>query len=154
MDFCNILFNGLPDIDVNSIKSILNTCAKTVTRAKKYDSASLQLKTLHWLPIVQRAKFEALPLNHKRAHNDIDLPAYFKDHDTQVKIPTRFTRSASGILLNSSFRPKLVSSSQRCFQSCGADLWNGLPDTIRNIKNYNSFKQKVKTLLFREYYDV
>ena len=77
LDFCNILFNGLPDIDVNSIKSIINACAKTVTRAKKYDSASLQLKTLHWLPIVQRAKFKALPLSHKLGHNDIDIPYFY-----------------------------------------------------------------------------
>ena len=90
----------------------------------KYDSASLQLKTLQWLPIVQRAKFKALLLSHKLAHNDMDVPAHFKDHDTQVKIPTRFTRP------DSSFHPKLVSSSLRCFQSCGVDLWNGLPDTI------------------------
>ena len=152
LDFCNILFNGLPDVDLNNIQSILNACAKTVTKAKRYDSASEQLKTLHWLPIVQRAKYKCLLFCHKLAHKDSNLPQYFKEHDTNIKVPSRITRSSSGILLHSSFRPKLMSTSSRCFQSCGVDLWNKLPIHIRNIKSYSSFKKHIKTILFTEFY--
>ena len=38
----------------------------------------------------------------------------------------------------------------RAFIAAAPKLWNTLPKTIRNIDNFNLFKNKLKTFLFRQ----
>ena len=63
--------------------------------------------------------------------------------------PTRPLRSSSKNLL---IIPKsnLKFYGDRSFQVAAPRLWNSLTDDIRSIQNLNVFKNKIKTLLFRE----
>ena len=63
--------------------------------------------------------------------------------------PTRPLRSSSKNLL---IIPKsnLKFYGDRSFQVAAPRLWNSLTDDIRSIQNLDVFKNKIKTLLFRE----
>lgn len=153
LDFCNILYNRLPANTTNKIQSILNACAKSITGAKKYDSASDQLKTLHWLPIAQRAKFKSLLFCHRLVHGDPSLPMYMKEL-VAVKRPLVNTRSSQGVLLESKFTSRLVSAGDRMFACYAIDFWNVLPTKIRSMESFSLFKRHIKTFLFQEHYYV
>ena len=63
--------------------------------------------------------------------------------------PTRQLRSSSNNLL---VIPKsnLKSYGGISFQVAAPRLWNALPNSIRSIQSLNGFKNKIKTLLFKE----
>ena len=67
----------------------------------------------------------------------------------QPYTPTRQLRSSSKNLL---VPPKsnLKFYGDRSFQVAAPRLWNSLTDDIRSIQNLDVFKNKIKTLLFRE----
>ena len=44
----------------------------------------------------------------------------------------------------------LATIGDRAFIAAAPKLWNTLPLTLRNIDNFNLFKNKLKTLLFRQ----
>ena len=44
----------------------------------------------------------------------------------------------------------LATIGDRTFIAAAPKLWNTLPLTIRNIDNFNLFKNKLKTFLFRQ----
>ncbi len=47
---------------------------------------------------------------------------------------------------------KLVTCRDRAFKKAAPTLWNDLPTNLRNIESLASFKAKLKTHLFTEYY--
>ena len=63
--------------------------------------------------------------------------------------PTRQLRSSSNNLL---VIPKsnLKSYGDRSFQVAALRLWNALSNSIKSFQSLNGFKNKVKTLLFKE----
>ena len=149
IDFCNILLNDHTDQLQNLFQSVQNACAKAITGARRYDSASEQLATLHWLPVKQRCRYKALLFCHRIAHCDRNSPAYFSNvHLKQAKRCTRLT----GPLLESSYKPKLATVGYRSFDAFAPPLWNSLPLDIRIISNIKTFKKRLKTHLFIDHY--
>ena len=151
LDFCNIIYNGLPHYCVSAVQSIQNSCAKAITRARKYDSATEQLFTLHWLPVKRRAEYKGLIICHKIAHGVEFTPQYFNDV-IGVHKPVRFTRSSEAILLRSDFRAQFVYAGERSIDHFLPKLWNSLPLDLRNESNFTAFKRKLKTYLFQQHF--
>ena len=58
LDYSNALFYGLPTKDINCLKLVQNSCAKSVLGKTRYDSSMTHFKLLHWLP--QNGKEEGL----------------------------------------------------------------------------------------------
>ena len=67
----------------------------------------------------------------------------------QPYTPTRQLRSSSKSLLVTP-KSNLKFYGDRSFQVAAPRLWNSLTDDIRSIQNLDVFKNKIKTLLFRE----
>jgi len=42
----------------------------------------------------------------------------------------------------------------RAFYHAGPTVWNSLPDELRNLDSFDSFKRFLKTILFSRYYSV
>ena len=147
IDFCNILLHDHNQYLVNRFQTLHNACAKAITGARKYDSASVQLATLHWLPVKQRSQYKALIYCHKIAHSDDNFPAYFSGVFNKKK--QRSTR-LGGVLLDSNYRPKLRTVGFRSFDSYAPHLWNSLPQSLRDIPKLGSFKKQLKTFLFSQ----
>ena len=75
-------------------------------------------------------------------------PKYIADL-LQPYTPTRQLRSSSKNLLVTP-KSNLKFYGDRSFQVAAPRLWNSLTDDIRSIQNLDVFKNKIKTLLFRE----
>ena len=152
IDFCNIIYNGLPDYLIASIQSIQNACAKAITRARRFDSATEQLFVLHWLPVKKRAEYKALLMCHKVAHCDSDAPQYINDV-VKIHTPARFTRSCESVAIKSDFKAKLKSAGERAIDHYFPKLWNDLPASLKNHCNLTTFKSNLKTYLFRQHFN-
>jgi hypothetical protein len=102
-------------------------------------------KMCHWLPIEQRIDFKILLLCYK-AHYD-NGPDYLKELLIPYH-PSRSLRSGSSNLL---VQPKsnMKSYGDRAFGIAGPNLWNKLPDSVKNCDSVHSFKKSLKTHLFR-----
>ncbi|CAJ0942357.1 unnamed protein product [Ranitomeya imitator] len=69
LDYCNILFCGLPANTLAPLQSILNSAARLIHLSPRYSSASPLCKSLHFLPFPQRIQFKLLILTYKAIHN-------------------------------------------------------------------------------------
>jgi hypothetical protein len=54
LDYCNVVFVGLPSCDLRRLQTILNTSVRLVAGARKYYHMTPLLRNLHWLPIAER----------------------------------------------------------------------------------------------------
>mgnify|MGYP001796990053 FL=1 len=61
----------------------------------------------------------------------------------RVKQCVRSTRQ-SGTLLESSYRPNLITVGYRSFEAYAPSLWNALPKVLRCIDNIGTFKKTPK----------
>ena len=62
LDYANALYIGLPQVEINKLQRIQNMAAKVVTKTGRYDSSTVALKQLHWLPIHLRIKYKIVIL--------------------------------------------------------------------------------------------
>ena len=58
LDYCNSLYNGISQANLNKIQRIQNTLARVVTNTSKFEHITPILKKLHWLPIKQRIDYK------------------------------------------------------------------------------------------------
>ena len=60
LDYCNVIFSGLPEYLLNLLQKVKNVAAKLVLGMKKPDSATAALTRLHWLPVRARIDFKII----------------------------------------------------------------------------------------------
>ena len=65
LDYRNAIFAGLPKVLLEILQKVQNIAAKLVLGYNEYDSSTMALKTLHWLPVKKRIDFKILSLVHK-----------------------------------------------------------------------------------------
>ena len=134
IDFNDFIYSPLPKSDINKLCRLQRVIASFV--CNKYVTKSEIIK-LKWLPIEERRDFKILKMIHKAIHN----PAWPAINKITTQCSSRITRSADDIRI-------LPSKINGTFQDQAAKLFNKLPSGIRNESNYNSFRMKVKSILF------
>ena len=72
LDYCNSLYNGISQANLNKIQHIQNT--RVVTNTSKFEHITPILKKLHWLPIKQRIDYKLCLLTYKTLQ--IQQPTY------------------------------------------------------------------------------
>ena len=144
IDFCNSILYGLPDMQINKLQRIQNSAARLVTHAQKYDHITPILHELHWLPIKVRIQYKILSLTFLSLQGL--GPTYLQDL-IQRYHPARNLRSKSKSLL---VCPPTVTKfyGARTFAVASAELWNSLPDKIKDAETIHSFRRMLKTYLF------
>ena len=152
IDFCNSLYFTLPDYARNQIQTIQNSCAKCLTGARRFDSATSALKSLHWLPVKARAQFKVLLFAYRIVHKSPHTPMYLVE---QLYIPerTRITRSSRKIILGCRLNSQLSTVGDRSLFMSIVDSWNSLPVKLQSVPNLSGFKSKLKKYLFRMYFE-
>ena len=64
LDYCNMLFSGLPNTYINILQQVQNAAARLLTRTRKFDHITPILVSSR-LPIQARADFKVLLLTYK-----------------------------------------------------------------------------------------
>ena len=144
LDNNNSLLFGIPDKILKRLQYIQNSAARLVTQKRKFDPISPILQDLHWLPIKSRIKFKLLTLVFKCIQGS--APVYLQETITPYK-PKRNLRSTSQNLL-SQIRVRTKLFGDRAFAKVAPELWNSLPQSLRDITSLDQFKIRLKTFLF------
>ena len=65
LDYCNSLYYGLPNTQIQRLQRIQNAAAQIILKRKKFDHITPVLIELHWLPLKYRITFKLLLLAYK-----------------------------------------------------------------------------------------
>ena len=144
LDYCNSLFYGLPASSLNRLQRVQNALARVVVPSvKRHHHISPTLKTLHWLPIVQRINFKIASITFKTLHNR--QPTYLFELLTP-HVPSSYLRSSNKHLL---VVPRITSDNgRRAFSFSAPTVWNSLPLHLRSCTSLPTFLAGLKTHLF------
>ena len=146
LDICNSLLYGLPDTQLKKLQVIQNSAARMVTRTKRHESISSVLRFLHWLPIKLRITFKILLLMYLCLHNM--APSYLSEL-LKKYVPARDLGSSQKDL----YVVPLIKTNcygKRSFEHAAPELWNDIPDNVRNANTVGRFKYLLKTYLFNK----
>ena len=144
LDYCNSLYSGISQTNLNKLQRIQNSLARVITNTSKYQHITPTLKKLHWLPIKQRIDYKTCLLTYKTLTNQQPTYLYnslsFLSHSVS-------TRSSDSLVLSI---PYVRSSlGKRAFSVIGPRLWNSLPPDTRNSSSLPIFCSRLKTHLFK-----
>ena len=144
LDYCNSLYSGISQTNLNKLQRIQNSLARVITNTSKYQHITPTLKKLHWLPIKQRIDYKIYLLTYKTLTNQ--QPTYLYN---SLSFPSHSvsTRSSDSLVLSI---PYVRSSlGKRAFSVIGPRLWNSLPSDTRNSSSLPIFRSRLKTHLFK-----
>ena len=130
----------------NLLQFFTNSVSHWWSASTNHDMLEISIQDRLLLPVRQRITYKILLLTYK-ALNGM-APKYIADL-LQPYTPTRQLQSSSKNLLVTP-KSNLKFYGDRSFQVAAPRLWNSLTDDIRSIQNLDVFKNKIKTLLFRE----
>ena len=144
----SVLLSGLQQSQINRLQHVQNSAARLLTATSRYDHVTPVLRSLHWLPVSARIDFKILLLVFKVLNG---LGPLYLSELLEPYIPNRNLRSSKKKLL---VVPKynLKTYGYRAFSHRAPTLWNALPDDIRQVDLLETFKSKLKTHLFRQFF--
>ena len=138
LDYCN----GLLYMDLISIlQRVQNTAARIVYCMPTFCHITPRLFDLHWLPLKFRIYYKIIITTFKCLHNTV--PHYLSSL-LSVQMNSKYGLISTNQLLLS--RPNfktLATIGDRAFIAAAPKLWNTQPLTIRQIDNFNLFKNKL-----------
>jgi hypothetical protein len=146
LDYCNAVLAGLPASTLAPLQRVQNAAARLVAGLGPRDHVTPALKTLHWLPVVQRIQYKLCILAHAAFYKY--GPAYLTGLLVPVsELPGRTRlRSAESLKFNVP-RVKLAVGG-RAFSVSGPRAWNDLPQSLQAISDQMTFKRQLKTHFF------
>ena len=150
LDYCNGILANAPLGLVNCLQSVLRSAARLVLRLPPRASVTqLMRDQLHWLPMQQRVVFKLCTMAFKCIHGV--APAYLSRMCTgvaAVEARSRLRSAASGHLVVPETR--MSSVGRRGFYYASPTAWNSLPAALTTVNSLETFKNRLKTFLFRE----
>ena len=105
------------------------------------------LEKLHWLPISERIKYKVACMCFISGSG----PAYLSEL-LHVYTPSRTLRSSSDTRMLEIQQYKRKTHGFRAFSCFGPHIWNSLPQDLSHCSTLSSFKAKLKTFLFSQYF--
>ena len=149
LDHCNCLLMGTPNSVIQPLQKIQNFAARLVLLAPRHHHATPLLEKLHWLPISERIKYKVACMCFSAINGS--GPAYLSEL-LHVYTPSRTLRSSSDTRMLEIQNYKRKTHGFRIFSCFGPHIWNSLPQDLRHCSTLSSFKAKLKTFLFSQYF--
>ena len=149
LDYCNCLLTGTPNSVIQPLQKIQNFAARLVLLAPCHHHATHLLEKLHWLPISERIKYKVACMCFSAINGS--GPAYLSEL-LHVYTPSRTLRSSSDTRMLETQQYKRKTHGFRTFSCFGPHIWNSLPQDLRHCSTPSSFKAKLKTFLFSQYF--
>ena len=152
LDYCNALLRGASEDVIRQLERLQRQAAIVVCKKYKNDHNSVTelMWGLHWLLIRSRIQYKILLLVYKAFTNG--SPTYLADMMTSCN-PVRSTGSSHKVNLLVVPHQKSHKYSEKAFAIVGPRLWNELlTDELRRCNSVDTFKKKLKTMLFKEHY--
>ena len=152
IDYCNSLLYGLPATHINKLQQVQNAAARLICSIPRFSHVTPVLYSLRWLPVQFRIDFKILIITFKTIHGH--APEYICNL-IRIKTPSTYgLRSNSELLLAPPCTKMMKTLGDRAFTAAAPSLWNKLPSEIRDEDNFERFKPKLKTFLFRAAYSM
>lgn len=149
LDYANGLLFGIQKQHIAKLQRIQNWAAKMVLKRKRFDSSTEALRTLHWLPIIQRIRYKIACLVYKCMRGK--APTYLTNL-LKCKFKPYRLKNEKYLELEVPFVGRQCLAS-RAFSVSGPKTWNSLPNELRLLYDYEEFKGKLKTHLFEQYFE-
>jgi len=125
-----------------------NHAARVVMNASYEQPSAELLKELHWLPVKARVMFKVLVIVFRVINGT--APVYLRE----MFVPTRQRyRLRSQSDTNFNIPRRRTKLADRSMAVVGPKWWNDLPSYLKNIQSEASFRSKLKTHLFRQFYE-
>ena len=153
LDYCNALFYGMPDSELNRLQRIQNMAARMIVGAKWSEHITpilIKKKKLRWLPVKARIDYKILLITFKTICGY--SPKYLYDLIQLCQYSYNLRSSSSTNLLLQP-RTRYIHYGDRTFSYAAPRLWNSLPNYIRNSNSVGTYKIHIKTHLFKMYYN-
>ena len=136
-----------------SISGEQNRPARSIAGLRRSEHITDALASCHWLRAPERIKFKLAVTVYRALHDT--SPQYLSDRlqyvaDLLTRRRGRLRLSTSSLL---DVRPsRLVTVGDRSFAAAGPRLWNSLPADVQSAPSLTTFRQELKTHLFRQSY--
>ena len=153
LDYCNSLYNGLPNVLLKKLQNIQNRAARLIKGLKTRDRITPTLIDLHWLPVKARIEFKICLLTYKALK--YGEPKYLRD----CLIPYVEATSANVMIRHAGDPHRLFEVGvnrmvgDRTFRYAAPRLFNRLPSEVKDSPSVSVFKKRLKTHLFAMCYD-
>ena len=155
IDYCNSLYYGITNKQMQRLQGIQNTLCRIVTRTHRFSSVTGPLMSLHWLPVKYRVQFKVCLMTYKVYKNK--YPAYLEDcvqpyrsiYNTRHSEPTRHMLTIPHYDYK---RHKSFKHLSNSYFYSAPRLWNSLPETCRCASSLSSFRAHLKTYLWTKSY--
>ena len=150
LDYCNVVFAGLPSCDMRRLQSVLNSSIRLVTGARKFDHVTLLLRDHHWLPMAERVEYKLCTLIFRCIQGI--APSYLADSVRLTSSIGRRNGLRSAETLTLDVPRTRLSFGDRAFVVAGPRAWNNLPLHVRSAQSISAFRKLLKTHLFSRAY--
>ena len=127
LDYCNALLGGVPACLIQKLQLLQNSAARLITGTRRSEHITPILYQLHWLPVCQRIRYKIILLTYKALNSQ--APDYIYDLLDGID---RSESSRTGVLKRA--KVKCVTFGGRSFMAQAPNLWNELPQDIRNCQ--------------------
>jgi len=150
IDYCNSLLSRLPRSTIQPLQHVMNAAARVIMNLLLRDHVKPALKQLHWLPVEQRITYKlCLFMHHIEAGR---APQYLSDCVSTVSaLDSRYRLRSTGLADYVLPRTR-TKFGERGFSYCGPATWNTLPSDLHHITDTDSFKKRLKSVLFDRAY--
>ena len=149
LDYCNCLLMGTPNSVIEPLQKIQNFAARLVLLEPRHHHSTPLLEKLHWLPISERVKYKVACMCFSAINGSGS--AYLSEL-LHVYTPSRTLRSSSDTRMLEIQQYKRKTHGFRNSSCFGPHIWNSLPQDLRHCSTLSSFKVKLKTSLFSQYF--
>jgi hypothetical protein len=148
--YCLEMYGGASQTRLEPLCKVNNKILRILQNKPLMSNVQNLYSAYNTLPIFAIRKLKILCLVHKFIHHVRELPIvyqnYFKLNNEVHSHDTRLKKGLHMDLANSSYGLKSI-------RIQGCQLWNDLPNSIRNIQSNSVFKKRIKLILFQKSFE-